>query len=152
MPRKKKVTENVTPEKVEVVVEAAENKPAEDKLAEASLDLGKKADEKGVSKQRKPRAKRGASKKEAEGKEVVSKRGSAKKEDAKKDDNKEKQIFIQYAEKEVTVETIEERVKKAWESEGHRASSIKKLDVYIKPAEAAVYYVINGKNAGRVDF
>lgn len=162
MPRKKKITENVTPEKTEsaVVSEVVESKPAEAKLEEASLEglLAEKVEgaekEVAVPKQRKPRAKRGTVKKDVEVKvkEVVTKRGAAKKEAVKKELGQEKQIYIQYANKEVNVADIEERVKKAWESEGHRAGSIKKLDIYIKPEEYAVYYVINGKNAGRVDF
>lgn len=155
MPRtkKKNVTETIISEQAEsaVMLESAESKQAEEKLEEASFaDLEKESEEQAVEKQKKPRAKRNTIKKEAEVKEMTGKRGSAKKEAAKKDEGK--QIFIQYAGKEVTVATIEERVKKAWEAEGHRASSIKKLDIYIKPEEAAVYYVINGKSAGRVDF
>lgn len=167
MPRKKKVPENVVPEKVEsaVVPEAAENKQAELKGAsiDALMNVVEKGNgvveiestEKATPKQRKPRAKKAAAQKEtvAKGKRGPAKKETTKKEAGKKDDSaQEKQIFIQYAEKEVTMAIIEERVKKAWESEGHRASSIKKLDIYIKPEESAVYYVINGKNAGRVDF
>ena len=158
MPRRKKVTENVTPENMEsTAVAEVESKPAEAKLEEASLDgllegTEKEVKEAAAPKQRKPRAKKGTAKKEVEVKEVTTKRGTAKKETAKKEVNQEKQIYIQYANREVNVIDVEERVKKAWESEGHRAGSIKKLDIYIKPEEAAVYYVINGKNAGRVDF
>ncbi len=157
MPRKKKITETVTAEKVESVVgtEATENKQAEAKLEEASLDGLKVVEKVEVSeeqaspKQRKPRAKRGMAKKEVEvkAKDIIGKKTSA-----KKDTTQEKQIYIQYVNREVNIADIEERVKKAWESEGHRAGSIKKLDIYIKPEEYAVYYVINGKNAGRVDF
>lgn len=152
MPRKKKVSENV--ESV-VVSEVMENKQLEEvpvdnlNVTEKTEEIEKESAEKAGSKQRKPRVKKAVVKKEEDSKEVATKRSSVK---MKKEDSQEKQIFIQYAEKEVTIATIEERVKKAWESEGHRASSIKKLDIYIKPAESAVYYVINGKNAGRVDF
>lgn len=153
MPRRKKGTENEIAEKTQsaVMPEAVESKPAEAKLEEASLDelFMENDGETSVLKQRKPRAKRGTAKKETE---AAGKRGAAKKEAVKKENGQEKQIYIQYANKEVNVADIEDRVKKAWESEGHRAGSIKKLDIYIKPEEAAVYYVINGKNAGRVDF
>ena len=33
---------------------------------------------------------------------------------------------------------------------GHRLSSIKSLDVYIKPEDYTAYYVINGKVTGKV--
>lgn len=149
MPRRKKGTENGMVENMEsvVVAEVVESKPAEAKLEEASLDKLVIEETEAAPKQRKPRAKRGAGKKEAE---AVTKRGTEKKETVKS--SQEKQIYIQYANREVNIVDVEERVKKAWESEGHRAGSIKKLDIYIKPEEAAVYYVINGKNAGRVDF
>ena len=44
-----------------------------------------------------------------------------------------------------------EKAKKQFEAEGHRASSIKSIQVYLKPEEYAAYYVINQKHAGRVD-
>jgi len=44
-----------------------------------------------------------------------------------------------------------EKAKNEFVAEGHRASSIKSLQVYLKPEEFAAYYVINQKFAGRVD-
>lgn len=34
---------------------------------------------------------------------------------------------------------------------GHRASSIKTLDLYVKPEDGAAYYVINGKETGKIE-
>ena len=49
------------------------------------------------------------------------------------------EVFIQYQGNEAIV------------ADGHRASSIKSLQVYLNPEEFAAYYVINQKFAGRVD-
>lgn len=149
MPRKKKVTEGAIPE-------VAENKQTKAQLEETSSDslyVVEKTEETGkASVEKKLGTRKDTVKKEAEGKGTAAKKSFVKKDTAKKEDSQEKQIFIQYADKEVTIATIEERVKKVWEAEGHRVSSIKKLDIYIKPTDSAAYYVINGKNAGRVDF
>ena len=42
------------------------------------------------------------------------------------------------------------KVTESWVALGHRASSIKSLDLYIKPEDMAAYYVINGKESGKI--
>ena len=59
-------------------------------------------------------------------------------------------VYIQFAGKELLAQDIAEQAKNAWVAEGHRASSIKSLDIYVKPEEFAAYYVINGKDTGKV--
>lgn len=59
-------------------------------------------------------------------------------------------VYIQFAGKELLAQDIAEQAKSAWVAEGHRASSIKSLDIYVKPEEFAAYYVINGKDTGKV--
>ncbi|MGN1157107.1 MAG: DUF6465 family protein [Agathobacter sp.] len=71
---------------------------------------------------------------------------TAKKETAKA----ETVITIQYQGNEVTVASVEEKVKAAFVAEGHKASTIKSLNIYVKPEEYAAYYVINGEYTGRV--
>ena len=44
------------------------------------------------------------------------------------------------------------RVKKAWTRSGKKVGDIKEMDLYIKPEENAVYYVINGTETGAVEF
>ena len=53
--------------------------------------------------------------------------------------------------KEVKTEELVEQVKGLWTAQGHRVSSIKSLEVYVKPEDNAAYYVINGKENGKVD-
>ena len=52
---------------------------------------------------------------------------------------------------EAIVADVIEKAKNEFVADGHRASSIKSLQVYLKPEEFAAYYVINQKFAGRVD-
>lgn len=48
----------------------------------------------------------------------------------------------------LSMESIIERVKKAYADEGHSAASIKNIEVYIKPEEGMAYYVIDGYASG----
>ena len=43
------------------------------------------------------------------------------------------------------------KIKAEYVADGHRESSIKALQVYVKPQEWAAYYVINNKITGRMD-
>lgn len=60
------------------------------------------------------------------------------------------QIVVQYDGSEATVDAIVEKITAEYVSEGHRASSIKDLRVYLKPEDSLAYYVINEKVAGSV--
>ena len=81
----------------------------------------------------------------ASAKKAAPKKAAAKKEASQN-------VYIQFNGKEVLTAEILELVKQAWVAEGHRASSIKDLNVYVKPEESAAYYVINGKTTGKVEF
>lgn len=61
------------------------------------------------------------------------------------------EVFIQYQGKESIVADAIEKAKAEFVADGHRVSSIKSLQIYLKPEEYAAYYVINQKFAGRVD-
>lgn len=61
------------------------------------------------------------------------------------------EVFIQYQGKEAMVAAAIEKAKAEFVADGHRVSSIKSLQIYLKPEEYAAYYVINQKFAGRVD-
>lgn len=88
-------------------------------------------------------------------KDTTKKATTAKKETAAKKTTTKKETtveaFVQFAGNQVSYSSVEERVKAAFVAEGHRASSIKNLKIYIKPEENAAYYVINEDNVGRVD-
>lgn len=61
------------------------------------------------------------------------------------------EVLIQYQGKEAMVAEAIEKAKAEFVADGHRVSSIKSLQIYLKPEEYAAYYVINQKFAGRVD-
>ena len=61
------------------------------------------------------------------------------------------EIFIQYQNMEAVLEDALEQAKNAYVADGHRVSSIKSLQLYVKPEEGAAYYVINQKFNGQVN-
>ncbi len=70
---------------------------------------------------------------------------------AAKPAQKEEEIFVQFGSEEWNVAQLKQAAQDAYVAEGHRASTIKKLSVYIKPEEHKAYYVINEKITGSVD-
>ena len=63
-----------------------------------------------------------------------------------------KTLFVQYNGKQVEEKDIVASVKKAWTDAGNKVGEIKTMEVYVKPEEDAVYYVINETEAGKVAF
>lgn len=96
--------------------------------------------------------------KKAEPKKEVAKKETVKKETVKKAPAKkaattkevEPTVVVQFAGQEVAMATVIENVKKAFEAEGNKVSSIKEMQIYVKPEEYAAYYVINGVS-GRIN-
>lgn len=86
----------------------------------------------------------------AAAKKPAAKKTAAKKTSAKKD-IKVKAI-VEYYGKQVEEKEIIASVKKAWTKSGRKVGEIKSIDLYIKPEEGAVYYVINGVDTGAVAF
>ena len=60
--------------------------------------------------------------------------------------------FVEYNGKQVEEKELIANVKKVWVEAGNKVGDIKTLDLYIKPEEASVYYVINEKEAGSIEF
>lgn len=63
-----------------------------------------------------------------------------------------KTLFVQYNGKQVEEKDIVASVKKAWTDAGNKVGEIKTMEVYVKPEEDAVYYVINETESGKVEF
>ena len=61
-------------------------------------------------------------------------------------------IFVEYCGKQLEDKAIVAAIKKAWTDAGHKVGDMKTLDLYIKPEEAAVYYVINQTETGKITF
>ena len=85
----------------------------------------------------------------------VAKKPAAKKTAAKKTSAKKVikvKAIVEYYGKQVEEKEIIASVKKAWTKSGRKVGEIKSIDLYIKPEEGAVYYVINGVDTGAVAF
>ena len=126
-----KATEAKVAETVKEVAKAAEKKAEEiskavEPVKESAVETAKKA-------------------------EVDKKAEAVKKTVTKKAAEVKPQLIVQYQNNEVDTVVVEERVKAQFISEGHKASTIKKVSIYIKPEEYSAYYVINDKFSGRVD-
>ncbi len=89
----------------------------------------------------------------AEAKKAPAKKAAAKPAAVKTEAKKEvsASVVVQFGGHEAAMDTVVENVKKAFEAEGHKASTIKELQVYVKPEEYAAYYVINQKYTGKVN-
>ncbi len=130
----KKVEAPVKAAKVETKVEA----PV--KAAEVKVET--------VKTEVKAEAKKAEPKKETVKKETVKKAPAKKAATTKKD--VEPTVVVQFAGQEVAMATVIENVKKAFEAEGNKVSTIKEMQIYVKPEEYAAYYVINGVS-GRIN-
>lgn len=64
----------------------------------------------------------------------------------------EKNIVIQYGNKEQPEEYLLDLIRRDIVARGIRDEEVQELDVYIKPEDAAVYYVLNKVIQGRVAF
>ena len=113
------------------------------KAVEAAKNVEKKTEEKKAVAKAEP-AKKEAAKKPA-AKKAAPKKAAAKKEEMKPE------IYVQFANQESVLADVVEKVKNQFVAEGNKASSIKTLQVYLKPEDYSAYYVINGKVDGRVD-
>ena len=61
-------------------------------------------------------------------------------------------IFVEYQGKQVEDKAMIAAVKKAWTEAGNKVGDIKTVELYIKPEEDSVYYVINETENGKVEF
>lgn len=61
-------------------------------------------------------------------------------------------IFVEYCGKQTEDKMMIAAVKKAWTEAGHKVGDIKTMQLYIKPEEDTVYYVINETESGKVGF
>ena len=136
---------------------AKETAEAAKKTAEKTAEAAKKTAE--TTKETAEAAKKTADKTAEAAKKTAEKTAEAAKKTAKKTVAKvaaktavvKAATIVQYQNNEVDTTKVEEKVKAQFVSEGHKAASIKKLNIYIKPEEYSAYYVINDKFSGRVD-
>lgn len=60
--------------------------------------------------------------------------------------------FVEYSGKQVEEKEVIANIKKVWVEAGNKVGDIKTLELYIKPEEATVYYVINETEKGSIEF
>lgn len=123
----KKTTTITEPEKTSAVKETAEKASVDDKV---------------TTKKKAPEQARVEKKKTVEKKAT---KPAAKKEIKVK-------AVVEFAGKQVDEKDIFANVKKAWTKSGKKVGDIKTVELYIKPEDAAVYYVINKTEKGSVAF
>lgn len=86
--------------------------------------------------------------KKAPAKKTAAKKAPAKKTTAKKE--MKVTTVVQCFGKEINEKDIIADVKKAWTKAGNKVGDIKTLELYIKPEEGTVYYVINTTESGSI--
>lgn len=164
---KKKETMKATAAKEQAVVEnvkaAAEKAVTEkaEKAAEEMETVKAAAEEiKTTAKETAKTAAKTAVKAAKEAKETVKKtavkeaKEVAKKTAAKKTVKKDMKVrtFVEFYGKQVEEKEMIARVKKAWTKKGKKVGDIKTLELYVKPEEGAIYYVINTEETGSVEY
>lgn len=120
----------------------AATKPAEAKVEEKKVEAKKAVEEKKAV----PAKKAAAPKKE-----TAKKAAPAKKEATVKATTKVS-VNLQFAGKEYKAEDFEKMAKDVWQYDlGKKAADLKSVDLYVKPEENKVYYVMNGDVTGDFD-
>ena len=144
-----------TVEDAKVVVEAVAAKAEETKKAvEAKAEETKKAVEAKTEETKKAVEAKAEETKSAVEKKAKTAKTAVKKAAAKasaKAVEVNTKVIIQYQNNEAEMDKLEEKIKAQFVADGHRISSIKKLNIYVKPEDYSAYYVINEKFFGRVD-
>ncbi|MCR4945801.1 MAG: DUF6465 family protein [Lachnospiraceae bacterium] len=87
----------------------------------------------------------------AAAKKAPAKKTAAKKETAVKDSAVTANVALQYYGKDTNINEVIENVKKSYVADGHKSTSIKSLNIYLKPEDGFAYFVINESYAGKVD-
>lgn len=145
---KKTGTVKTAPVKAETVKKTEPMKTSTTEKAAANITEEKKEVKTEVKAETKPEVKE-------ETKASVEKKAPAKKAPAKKTTAKKDikvKAVVEYYGKQVEEKDMIAAVKKAWTKSGRKVADIKTIDLYIKPEEGAVYYVINGIDTGVVAF
>ena len=62
-----------------------------------------------------------------------------------------KETYIQVGGNEYKETEILKKVEESFLAAGHKITSMKSLQLYVKPEDGAAYYVVNGEITGRVD-
>lgn len=147
----KKATERKEAEKgkeVEVTISATEEKAAVEAVPAEKAAEKETVEEKAVVKE--TAVKEGKKRGRKPGSKNAVKTINKDKEVKKAEVQTQEEVYLQFAGEEIAIEEVMDKARAAYVAEGHRASSIKSLRLYIKPEERKAYYVINEKAAGSI--
>lgn len=61
------------------------------------------------------------------------------------------EVILQYRDYEVNMDDVTERVKAHYVAKGNKPESIENVQIYVKPEDFTAYYVINDREAGKVN-
>ena len=115
------------------------------KMAAAPVSNNTVEAEAAVKAEAKAEAPKAETKKAEEPKKETAKKAPAKRTAAK---DIKTSVVVQFAGKEVAEKDLIAAVKKAYTKKGNKVGDIKTIEIYVKPEESAVYYVINGTTSG----
>ena len=62
------------------------------------------------------------------------------------------EVYVQYKNHEVRTTDIMDAAKDDYVKKGHKFTDIKEIQIYIKPADNAAYYVVNHGETGKIEF
>jgi hypothetical protein len=65
--------------------------------------------------------------------------------------NEKNEVFVQYGDLEVRTRDIVTKCREDYVARGHKPGSIHEIQVYIKPEDRKVYYVVNHEDTGKVE-
>lgn len=82
---------------------------------------------------------------------VTAKKAAAAKKAPVKAAKKVEEVYLQAGGSEWNVSECKERAIAAYVENGHKASDVKKLVIYLKPEEGKAYYVVNEDENGSFD-
>ena len=82
---------------------------------------------------------------------AVAKKPAAKKSAPSEKAERTEAIFLQVGGREWNTAQLRDQAVAAYVAEGHRASAIKRLELYVKPEDGKAYFVINEKFEGSID-
>lgn len=133
---------------VEAVAEKKEETKAPEKKTPEKKTSTRTAAKKTTTK------KEAAPKKETTAKKATTKKETVKKETTVKKTASKKEIkvnaIVEHYGRQISEQDIIANVKRAWTNSGKNEKDIKSIELYIKPEENAVYYVVNGTETGAV--
>lgn len=61
-------------------------------------------------------------------------------------------VVVEHLGKQVEQKEMIAAVKKAWTKSGKKVGDMKSVELYVKPEDGAIYYVVNGDSTGKIEF